>query len=85
MEIRSDIVATFGIYILHWKFAFHVTILILVFRFFLDRDLTFPPVLLHVDCCHDQNTPSLSSTPQKHDFMHQENMKKIEMPKPFQL
>eukprot|EP00428_Durinskia_dybowskii_P033657 CAMPEP_0170264150 /NCGR_PEP_ID=MMETSP0116_2-20130129/31967_1 /TAXON_ID=400756 /ORGANISM="Durinskia baltica, Strain CSIRO CS-38" /LENGTH=70 /DNA_ID=CAMNT_0010515237 /DNA_START=87 /DNA_END=299 /DNA_ORIENTATION=+ len=30
-------------------------------------------------------TPQLSSTPQKHDFMHQENMKRIEMPKPFSL
>eukprot|EP00429_Kryptoperidinium_foliaceum_P090133 CAMPEP_0176193220 /NCGR_PEP_ID=MMETSP0121_2-20121125/5372_1 /TAXON_ID=160619 /ORGANISM="Kryptoperidinium foliaceum, Strain CCMP 1326" /LENGTH=70 /DNA_ID=CAMNT_0017531927 /DNA_START=26 /DNA_END=238 /DNA_ORIENTATION=+ len=27
----------------------------------------------------------LSSTPTKHDFMHQENMKRIEMPKAFQL
>lgn len=45
-------------------------------NFSCDKDVPEPRVVL---------TPQLSSTPQKHDFMHQEKMKRIEMPKPFSL
>ena len=42
--------------------------------------------LLPVHSLQTQDSRSqLSSTPQKHYLMTQENMKKIEMPKPFQL